>query len=61
MHVATIEGRCSVTDTDQQFMDYLDELYDTRPSFGMLLFKGDPIAFRLAREEWRASANFAKD
>lgn len=59
MDVRTTEGWCSMTPADQEFMDYLDELYETQPSFGLLLFKGDPIAFRMAHAEWRDSTVFA--
>lgn len=37
---------------DKAYMDYLDELFETTPSFGLLLYKGDPIAFEHGKSEW---------
>lgn len=60
MHaITTIEGHQTPSREDIDYMDYLDDLYDTQPPFGLLLFKGDPIAFRLGRGEWLATTIFS--
>ena len=53
--IPTIEGPATLSQDDLDFIEYLDELAEvpTGHSFGLLLFKGDPIAFRLGRDEQR--------
>lgn len=52
--IRTVEGLTAPTYEDIQFMDYLDELSEvpTGHSFGLLLFKADPTAFRIGRDEF---------
>lgn len=52
--ILTIEGSIAPSLDNVDYMDYLDELYETQPPFGLLLFKADPAAFRLGRDEWVA-------
>lgn len=42
------------TDDEIAYMEYLDELAPDLPcgSYGLLLRKGDPIAFELGLHEW---------
>lgn len=39
------------TETEKAYIDYLDELYD-HPGYGLVLYKGDPIAFQVGLREW---------
>jgi hypothetical protein len=53
----TIEGMKTPSEDDVSYMDYLDELIGGLPtghSYGLLLYKADPTAFRLGRDEWLA-------
>lgn len=53
--IPTTQGFQTPTDDDARYMEYLDNLVDDLPgghSFGLLLFKGDPGAFRMGRDEW---------
>jgi hypothetical protein len=50
--IPTIDGYKTPDHSDISYMDYLDNLYDA-PDYGLLLFKGDPTAFELGKEEWR--------
>jgi len=49
--IPTIEGEVTPDKEDLAFMDQLDDLYPA-PDYGLLLFKGDPAAFRIGKEEW---------
>ncbi len=45
------------TADEQRYMDYLDDLTDELPggyTFGLLLRKGDPVAFEIGMNEWLA-------
>lgn len=51
--IPTINGSIVPTDDDVAYMEYLDELAgETAPDYGLLVFKGDPTAFTLGRDEW---------
>ena len=39
------------TDDEIKYMDYLEGIYDC-PNYGLLLRKGDPIAFEVGINEW---------
>ena len=52
MRIPTIYGPQEPSKSDLAYMEYLDNLYDA-PDYGLLLFKGDPTAFELGKEEWR--------
>ncbi len=36
---------------DKRYIEYLNETCDC-DSYGLLMFKGDPIAFEVGRNEW---------
>jgi len=36
---------------EREYMDYLDEVYGIE-GYGLLLAKGDPIAFNVGFQEW---------
>jgi hypothetical protein len=38
------------TEEEKQYMNYLDEIY--HPGYGLLLYKGDPIAFSVGMNEY---------
>lgn len=38
------------SEEENAYMEYLDEVYG--PGYGLLLYKGDPIAFEVGMEEW---------
>lgn len=40
-----------ITEEDKEYMEYLDGLYDA-PDYGLLMFKGDPIAFEVGKNEY---------
>jgi hypothetical protein len=40
------------TEDEIAYMDYLDSLYDVPGGYGLLLRKGDPVAFELGLQEW---------
>ena len=40
------------TSKESQYMDYLDEVFGI-DGYGLLLSKGDPIAFNVGFNEWR--------
>jgi hypothetical protein len=50
----TTEGYATPSADDLAYMDYLDDLAELPGghSFGQLLFKGDPVAFRMGLAEW---------
>jgi hypothetical protein len=52
--IRTIEGDATSSSDDLEYMEYLDEIGElpNGHSFGLLLFKADPIAFRMGRDEW---------
>lgn len=50
--IPTVEGPQTPSKDDICYMDYLDNLYDVPGGYGLLLFKADPIAFRLGLREW---------
>ena len=53
--IPTIEGPQTPSTDDLEYMDYLNGLWDVGGfDFGLLLFKGDPAAFRIGRDEWLA-------
>src|SRR3954464_6686033 len=55
--IPTIEGWTIPSPDDQAYIDYLDAVAGYRPcghSFGVLLFKADPVSFRLELREWLA-------
>jgi len=55
--IPTIEGWTIPSRDDQAYIDYLDTVAGYRPcghSFGVLLFKADPVSFRLESREWLA-------
>lgn len=39
------------TEDERDYMDYLEDVYDA-PDYGLLLYKGDPIAFEIGMNEW---------
>ena len=39
------------TEEETAYMDYLEGIYDA-PDYGLLLYKGDPIAFEIGMNEW---------
>ena len=39
------------TSDETKYMDYLETIYDC-PDYGLLLRKGDPIAFEIGMNEW---------
>ena len=41
----------NITDDDRRYIEYLNEVWGDC-DHGLLLFKGDPIAFEIGREEW---------
>ena len=45
------------TQEEIEFMDYLDDVYPDLPcgGFGLLLAKGDPMAFQVGLNEWEAN------
>jgi hypothetical protein len=54
--IQTIEGWCEPTQTDIEYMNYLDDTFATGPlSIGLLFFKGDPTAFRSGRDDWETT------
>ena len=57
--VLTIEGTSTLSPDDLAFIEYLDELAEvpTAHSFGLLLFKGDPVAFRLGLADFLQTFN----
>lgn len=42
------------SDDEIAYMEYLDDLYQVPGGYGLLLRKGDPIAFQLGLDEWLA-------
>jgi hypothetical protein len=50
--IPTIDGYKTPDQSDISYMDYLDNHYDA-PDYGLLLFKADPTAFELGKEQWR--------
>jgi len=36
---------------DRNYMNYLDEVYGV-DGYGLLMIKGDPIAFEVGKNEW---------
>lgn len=52
--IPTTEGEKVPEPDDIHYMEYLDNLYDA-PNYGLLSFKGDPAAFRMGKEEWKAA------
>ncbi len=36
------------------YMDYLESIYCDAPNYGLLLLKGDPVAFKIGMDEWLA-------
>ncbi len=56
--IPTIEGWQEPTENERNYMEYLDELVNAPISYGLLLFKGDPIAFRLGCQEWLDTTTF---
>ena len=46
------------TQDETDYMDYLEEFYDA-PDYGLLLRKGDPIAFEIGINEWLAQKEVA--
>ena len=40
-----------ITEEDKLYMEYLDEIYPDI-GYGLLLYKGDPIAFSVGMNEW---------
>jgi hypothetical protein len=63
MTILTIEGPRDPSPKEIAYMEYLDEIAElpSGHSFGLLLFKGDPIAFRLGLEEWQAQEPSPQD
>jgi hypothetical protein len=55
--IPTIFGLKTPDHDDLSYMDYLDNIYDA-PDYGLLLFKGDPIAFEQGK---RARLNYLKE
>lgn len=53
VRIPTIHGFVTPTEDDCAYMEYLDDLYDA-PDYGLLMFKGDPDAFNIGRDEWLA-------
>ena len=54
--IRTIEGNATPTPDDLAYMEYLNEIWDIGDfDFGLLLYKGDPVTFRLGRDEWIAA------
>jgi len=51
MPVPTIHGPQVPDENDKRYIDYLDGLYDA-PDYGLLMFKGDPTAFEIGKNEW---------
>jgi hypothetical protein len=49
--IATIFGTKVPDEDDKRYMDHLNYLYDA-PDYGLLMFKGDPIAFEIGKNEW---------
>lgn len=39
------------TPEERAYMNYLNELYGI-PNYGLLFYKGDPIAFQIGLREW---------
>ena len=39
------------TEEETAYMDYLEGIFDA-PDYGLLLYKGDPIAFEIGMNEW---------
>ncbi len=46
------------TAEEKEFMDYLDELFDVPGGYGLLLKKGDPIAFQVGMNEYFANQEY---
>lgn len=54
-HVPTIHGIVELSEEDDAYLDYLDELVEELPggqSYGLLLLKAEPLAFYAGRDEW---------
>jgi hypothetical protein len=58
--IPTIFGPKEPDEGDRRYMDYLDECYDA-PSYGLLMFKGDPTAFSIGKAEWLAEEDEEED
>lgn len=55
--IPTVEGFREPDAEDIAYMEYLDDLAPDLPgghSFAQLVFKADPIAFRMGKAEWLA-------
>lgn len=52
--IPTTIGLVTPSADDLAYMDYLNELAEipTGHGLGLLLFKADPVAFSLGRDEW---------
>jgi hypothetical protein len=51
------------TQEEQEYMDYLDDIYPGLPcgGAGLLIAKGDPTAFEVGLGEFRARVNHEKE
>ena len=45
------------TSDEIKYMDYLEGIYDC-PDYGLLLRKGDPIAFEVGMNDWLNNREF---